>query len=158
MNDYILTFKLKQHTPIIHFQHDQHGATLRASELKPKLDKFLIKNFKEEEIDYKKWLIGKGEHDALDYKVKIENVSNIDYYLPLPSKYKNKKSENLIQYLSEKTTLDISILAPTPFFANSDKIKFQSGNDEDKVDTVNTKVEELKFALITNSPYAKIFI
>ncbi|HET54724.1 MAG TPA: hypothetical protein ENN33_05850 [Ignavibacteria bacterium] len=44
MSDYKLIFKLKQHTPIIHFQHEQHGATLRASELKPKLDKFLIEN------------------------------------------------------------------------------------------------------------------
>lgn len=39
---YKLTFTLKQHTPIIHFQHDQAGATLRASEVKPKLDKFII--------------------------------------------------------------------------------------------------------------------
>ena len=38
-----LIVKLKQHTPMIHFQWDQEGATLRASELKPKLDKFLKK-------------------------------------------------------------------------------------------------------------------
>ena len=36
-----LKVHLKQHTPIIHFQHDQDGATLRATELKPKLDKYL---------------------------------------------------------------------------------------------------------------------
>lgn len=30
-----LIVKLKQHTPIIHFQWDQKGATLRATELKP---------------------------------------------------------------------------------------------------------------------------
>jgi hypothetical protein len=39
---YQLKIQLKQHTPIIHFQHDQAGATLRASEVKPKLDRFLI--------------------------------------------------------------------------------------------------------------------
>lgn len=39
---YRLEFTLKQHTPIIHFQHDQYGATLRASEVKPKLDIGLI--------------------------------------------------------------------------------------------------------------------
>ena len=33
--------RLKQHTPMIHFQHDQTGATLRATEVKPKLDAFL---------------------------------------------------------------------------------------------------------------------
>ena len=33
--------QLKQHTPMIHFQFDQPGAALRASDLKPRLDKFL---------------------------------------------------------------------------------------------------------------------
>ena len=52
---YKLRFILKQHTPLIHFQHDQDGATLRATEVKPKLDRFLIEKFKEEGIDYKKY-------------------------------------------------------------------------------------------------------
>ena len=39
-----LTIKLKQHTPLIHFQHDEYGATLRASEVKPKLDKYIIQH------------------------------------------------------------------------------------------------------------------
>ncbi len=37
-----LTITLKQHTPLIHFQYDQKGVTLRASEVKPRLDRFLI--------------------------------------------------------------------------------------------------------------------
>lgn len=76
-----LIVKLKQHTPIIHFQHYQKGATLRASELKPKLDKFLIAKLKSQGIDYKKWLIGNGTHPALNYKVKIFPISKplIDY-------------------------------------------------------------------------------
>lgn len=44
---YKLEFTLKQHTPLIHFQHDQEGATLRASEVKPKLDRFLIETLKQ---------------------------------------------------------------------------------------------------------------
>lgn len=39
---YKLEFKLEQHTPIIHFQAKDAGATLRASEVKPKLDKFVL--------------------------------------------------------------------------------------------------------------------
>ena len=54
MSNYKLKFTLKQHTPIIHFQHNQHGATLRASELKPKLDKFLMKKRTIKSIDYSK--------------------------------------------------------------------------------------------------------
>lgn len=41
MSNYKLTFKLKQHTPYIHFQHNHIGATLRASDLKPRIDKYL---------------------------------------------------------------------------------------------------------------------
>lgn len=85
---YQLKFTLKQHTPIIHFQHDQDGATLRATEVKPKLDRFIIEKLGKEadntltdyEAIYKKgkeiannkgWLIDKDK-GALNYKMKIE--------------------------------------------------------------------------------------
>lgn len=109
-----LTVKLKQHTPLIHFQHDQYRATLRASEVKPKLDRFILtklgdKNYeiisdaefqnvadifcvRHPNIDFdnlsiekqyyeigkyiakqKGWLVGKGEHSALDYKMSIRS-------------------------------------------------------------------------------------
>ena len=38
-----LEIQLEAQTPILHFQPDTAGATVRASEVKPKLDKFLIK-------------------------------------------------------------------------------------------------------------------
>lgn len=83
-----LTFTLKQHTPIIHFQHEQDGATLRASEVKPKLDKYLLeKVFHNDFNRCKQFLVGyisdephelrklKKRFDegmrAFDYKVKI---------------------------------------------------------------------------------------
>lgn len=59
------TFKLEQHTPIIHFQPDQSGATLRASELKPKFDKFLLEKIPD--LPHK--INNKSKY--LDYKVKI---------------------------------------------------------------------------------------
>ncbi len=40
-----LTIKLKQQTPIILFQNNQNGATLRGSDIKPRIDKYLnVKN------------------------------------------------------------------------------------------------------------------
>ena len=39
-----ITIKLKQHTPVLHFQADA-AAPIRATELKPKLDKFIIANY-----------------------------------------------------------------------------------------------------------------
>jgi hypothetical protein len=81
---YTLSFTLKQHTPIIHFQHQQDGATLRATEVKPKLDRFLLLKIGagnyENGIQIAKskgWLIGKGMHPALDYKLKIESEDEI---------------------------------------------------------------------------------
>lgn len=75
-----LEIKLKQHTPLIHFQHDQEGATLRASEVKPKLDKFILTKLGggdyekgKAEAKVKGWLVGKGDHPALDYKMTIES-------------------------------------------------------------------------------------
>ena len=83
-------FTLKQHTPIIHFQSEQHGATLRATELKPKFDRFLISYvFKNKKSEYQKYLIDK-EKDALDYKVKIYNQANI---ISTPKAYVNIKKE-----------------------------------------------------------------
>lgn len=38
----LLSLKLRQHTPLIHFQGEQFFATLRASEVKPRLDKYII--------------------------------------------------------------------------------------------------------------------
>ena len=77
MSNFKLEFTLRQHTPIIHFQSNQAGATLRATELKPKLDKFLIEQFRKEGIDYKPFLIN-GQENALDYKVKIVAIDKIE--------------------------------------------------------------------------------
>ena len=46
-----IAFNLKQHTPIIHFQSGQKGATLRATELKPKIDNFLATDLKDIDTD-----------------------------------------------------------------------------------------------------------
>lgn len=74
---YQLKFTLKQHTPIIHFQHDQVGATLRATEVKPKLDRFILMKLGngnyETGREFAKnngWLIDKDK-GALDYKMRV---------------------------------------------------------------------------------------
>lgn len=86
---------LKQHTPLIHFQHDQDGATLRASEIKPKLDKFIIQNCFENDYNRcKEYLIGYDSNKtdklidkfnkgyvALDYKIKITPNQRINISL-----------------------------------------------------------------------------
>lgn len=78
-NPFQLIIPLKQHTPIIHFQHDQAGATLRAPEVKPKLDKYLIEHaFDSDALKYARFLVGgaKATHKALDYKLAIKSAGH----------------------------------------------------------------------------------
>lgn len=80
-----LSFTLQQHTPLIHFQPHQDGATLRATEVKPKLDRYLIDMvFKNNFDEVKQFMNGyekskeglirtsfeKG-YNALNYKLSI---------------------------------------------------------------------------------------
>lgn len=81
-----LPVRLKQHTPLIHFQHHQEGATLRATDLKPKLDRYLIQRIE----DYKRYLVGGGsnpDHQALDYKVRI--IASGKNVVPIPKNDRN---------------------------------------------------------------------
>ena len=85
-NPFQIQFTLRQHTPMIHFQHDQDGATLRATEVKPKLDRFIVEKIGSQHpvaettpydagVVYAKthkWLIGEGKNGiALDYQMRI---------------------------------------------------------------------------------------
>jgi hypothetical protein len=71
-NPFQITFTLRQHTPIIHFQHTQAGATLRATEVKPKLDRFIKKNVADSVTEIMKIA---SDKEALDYKIKILPVN-----------------------------------------------------------------------------------
>lgn len=79
---YQLCFELKQHSPLIHFQAGkkkragrnficedvEEGVTLRGSDIKPKLDKFL-QIYAFENNDYDKYT--KKDSDALDYDITV---------------------------------------------------------------------------------------
>lgn len=91
-NNYKLQLQLEAQMPMIHFQSMQPGATIRASEVKPKLDRFILdkimvcckKTIEElkKEKDYKDIFLD-PESDincALDYKMQItaKESSKID--------------------------------------------------------------------------------
>jgi len=89
-----LIFKLEQHTPLMHFQADQIGAVLRATEVKTKLDRFLWKNWIREKgksavafEEYRKYLTGYDDkkpnnllsrfsegYRSLDYKIRVTDL------------------------------------------------------------------------------------
>jgi len=131
-----LTITLKQHTPLIHFQHDQDGATLRASEVKPKLDKYILTRLGNDVYQAgikiakeRGWLVGKGDHLALDYKMRIEAEGEKQEYMIgalISSDTPNNKPKDLI------------ILKSTPYFAqeqeNRDIVKTYKIDNEKKSD------------------------
>lgn len=71
-----LTVKLNQHSMMIHFQADQRGSVpicLRASEVKPKLDRFIVKKLGKENIP-REWIQSEhlnGKDVALRYRMTI---------------------------------------------------------------------------------------
>lgn len=82
-----LIIDLEAQSPLIHFQTDSvysRTTTLRASEVKPKLDRFLLKklqllnNYKDvQEIkNNHKLFFTDSEHNALNYVMKIENKND----------------------------------------------------------------------------------
>lgn len=156
-NPFQLTFTLKQHTPIIHFQHDQEGATLRATEVKPKLDRFILTKLGDgnyqagvEAARRANYLVGK--HNALDYKISFSTHGEQIKFLPLPlglsSRNNPDREKNLVAYLLEQFDMEVTVLEPTLYFANSDKIKFRGQN----VDENLSKFEDIKYALQQTEP------
>jgi hypothetical protein len=149
---YKLEFTLKQHTPLIHFQHDQAGATLRATEVKPKLDFFIMKKLlNDPEIPdhkirdefykkataklpdgtdhlWKNWLVGKGknEHVALDYKLRFEAISGITYLI----------ASRLSKQRQDAIGSKFKFIPDSSFFAEEEAIGdlFQSESDSLKPD------------------------
>lgn len=75
MNDWQKEYKLVQHTPLIHFQHSEPHACLRATEVKPKLDRFLIEQLEKDDRfgdgRRKKWFVGDGSQQSFDYMMRI---------------------------------------------------------------------------------------
>lgn len=105
-------FELRQNTPVLHFLHDQPGATLRATELKPKLDIRIVEALKTSLP--KHWVSHTGEngHKALDYKLRIVanaprkvavDIKSIpDEKMPLHEKYETQQFPHVLANVGGK--------------------------------------------------------
>ena len=124
-------FTLKQHTPIIHFQSDQSGATLRATELKPKFDRFLLANIKD--LPFRKNASGEK---SLEYKVKIVakpiQRGEIDSRDPLffgnmkPREMSEEEFEKRKKYFIKNETIQIEFISFIPEIKNAIKGNFEA--------------------------------
>ena len=76
-------YDLKAHSPLIHFQWETNGATLRATEVKPKLDRYIIKHKGENNIpeSWKRDNHDKKDKTDSDNKSKKEKSFSLKYQL-----------------------------------------------------------------------------
>jgi hypothetical protein len=141
-----LTVKLKQHTPLIHFQHNQEGATLRASEVKPKLDRFIFRKLGNNDMekgkttaDERGWMKTQG---ALAYKMTFR-VNEV------PKTFNNNEvqrdRQGNIQTSIRNDGRSIKKLRPYPLFF---------GNMNADIDDPS---EYKRFSMLNNPFYMEIF-
>ena len=74
--DFIKEYVLNPQSVMIHFQHGQCGATLRATEVKPKFDKFLIKKAKKDNVDIGGCFL--SGTNSLNYKLRFIEIKRND--------------------------------------------------------------------------------
>ena len=70
MSDLKWVFQLRQHTPMIHFQSSEAGVCLRATEVKPKFDRFLLANVVLTDTQKEKWFY-ESDSGELSSKMKM---------------------------------------------------------------------------------------
>lgn len=160
MSNFKVEFTLKQHTPIIHFQSGQAGATLRATELKPKLDRFLKKYaFHDNFEEYKTFLIGYDEKkkqtekdfdgkEALDYKINIICKTKITEPIERQSLRRDKEANQFVP--ATKKGQPVMSAIPT-FFANmgddwkkNPKQMVWSANGDIQIEIISFKSDLIK--------------
>lgn len=141
------TFTLRQETPLIHFLHDQPGATLRATELKPKLDKFIAHEFEfiapeiadkyKDQIEEMKKRLLEEQPKPSSYKINVyvEPDAKPTYFY-LESRIKDENKEKISASIKAELNLEnITVFGSSPLFVNNDKLD-------------NNKWEEIKLGVM----------
>lgn len=107
----VVTYHLRQETPMWHFQcldtEMQSGATLRGSDVKPRFDKFLIRQMKEEQMPWKNFRIS-SDHDALNYKLQIYEKGE-----PV---IKEMKFKAFFANMNKKTNKELTVFYPSGIY------------------------------------------
>ncbi len=149
---YIKEFTLKQHTPIIHFQANDTGATLRASEVKPKLDRFIYNKWLEQENGNEektlkkygcftvgrtkeKWKKEWAKYDSLDKNKRKEYLKKFRWALNYKMKVKSKGKPEISLPLSSyyNTNIQNQIIQSKDNLHNISKVYISTpyfGNEE----------------------------
>lgn len=114
------TYTLRQHTPLIHFQAEQKGATLRATEVKAKLDKYVnnvfVKYLPPDESEKITSFFDNREKVNSVYSLAIKELGPPRRFLV--SSYLSSKQTDAIELKNE-----FGYIKNAPYFAMENEIK-----------------------------------
>ncbi|RMG59204.1 MAG: hypothetical protein D6722_22595 [Bacteroidetes bacterium] len=162
---YLRTIPLEQHSPLIHFQAGQAAATLRATEVKARLDRFIHQDLREVDHtlyqaylrlkdDLKQPLIPDATQKkpgASAYRMHISGEAE-SWYIPVALMARRQQEPTLkaMNARFPQAQGRMTILQRTPYFANADKIK------DEKWDEVRVAVMYKDVNLKLTSPFPKL--
>ena len=129
------TYTLLPQSPLIHFQWDQSGAALRATEVKPKLDRYIIKRLGESNIP-SGWRNNQSPN-ALKYKLRIVAVGVPEITMLGYISRKNADDPEKQDYFNKGCPYDI-------FYGNMGAASEKRGVTVDMKLTVDCFIEELR--------------
>lgn len=143
MNPFLRVIPLVQHTPMIHFQAEQVGATLRATELKPKIDKFVWEHLRQmapalyakyADLIKPEFFNSPSTRDikAGAYKVRISGTPTA-YFIPT-AYIKGQQKQGVADQLKAlyepwPKKMGLDVIGGSPYFANVDKIEKQKWDE-----------------------------
>lgn len=104
--------KLRQDTPMWHFQSEQNGCCLRASEVKPKLDRFIAEKENKEytSLEYKMYFIVKGKLSDIKETYKDPKGRERDRFPLFFGNMKNPDQKHLVYY-NEQCSIEMHLIS-----------------------------------------------
>lgn len=104
--------KLRQDTPMWHFQSEQNGCCLRASEVKPKLDRFLAEKENKEytSLEYKMYFIVKGKQSDIKETYKDKKGKEINKF-PLFFGNMNNPDQKHLVYYNNQCSIEMHLIS-----------------------------------------------
>lgn len=111
-NKHLKIFKLVQHTPMWHFQSEEIGCCLRASEVKPKLDRFIAEKSGKpySALNYKMSFIPSGKKKIINDSFFNQKGKKVNKF-PLYFGNIKENTKKLILYPSDKATIEMRIFS-----------------------------------------------
>ena len=116
---FTLTLPLEAQSPMIHFQARETGATIRATEVKPKFDRFLLARLRERNVNYEGMIQKAADNDRPDAAPSLKYRMRI--YCPEPPQVVFINGNNKKVTAEDGKPVKLQDYSYTVFYGNSGK-------------------------------------